>query len=207
MRFRVPEGFLRRRQISRKKFERGHHPPIQPTLRNIANRINNKCSSFFYTHPKLEHFQNETSVHRKQNHHISDERVSIYRDFFFGCFSLGNWGCEEERRKKRHPKGLSPFWIAASRAAFASSCCWSSFMDAMASSLLLPSFPRSPLLPLMRTADLVDNRQPRGGYGPHNQPQWESLFSSTNRAVIKFSSKKPKGGGFILEGLTIPWNI
>ncbi len=113
--------------------------------------------------------------------------------FFFCCFFLGNWGCEEERRKKRHPKALSPFWIAASRAAFASSCCWSSFMDAMASSLLLPSFPRSPLLPLVRTTDLVDNRQPRGGYGPHNQPQWESLFSSTNRTVIKFSSKEPRG--------------
>jgi hypothetical protein len=60
-------------------------------------------------------------------------------------------------------------------------------------SLRLPSFPRSPILPLVRTTHLVDNRRSRGGYGPHNQPQWESLFSSTNRAVIKFSSKKPRG--------------
>jgi hypothetical protein len=212
MRFRVPEGFLRRRQISRKKFERGHHPPIQPTLRNIANRINNRCPSFFYTDPKSEHFQNETSVHRKQNHHISNERVSICRDFFFVIFSLGNWGCEEGRRKKRNPKALSPFWIAASRAAFASSCCWSSFMDAMASSLLLPSFPRSPLLSLVRTTDLVDNRQPRGGYGPHNQPQWEPLFSSTSRAVIKFSSKKPRGAESFhqitrLDEIIVPWSM
>lgn len=104
MRFRVPKGFLRRRQISRKKFERCHHPPIQPTLRNIANRINNRCPSFFYTHPKSEHFQNETSVHRKQNHHISDERVSICRDLFFCCFFLGNWGVwgrEKEEEKSQ----------------------------------------------------------------------------------------------------------
>jgi hypothetical protein len=71
--------------------------------------------------------------------------VSICRGFFCCCFFLGNLGCEEERRKKRHPKALSPFWIAPSRAAFASSCCWSSFMDAMASSLLLPSFCPVPL--------------------------------------------------------------
>jgi len=109
MRFRVPEGFLRRRQISRKKFERGHHPPIQPNLMNIANRINNRCPSFFYTDPKSEHFQNESSVHRKQNHHISDERVSICGDFFFVVFSSETGGCEEERRKKRNPNALSPF--------------------------------------------------------------------------------------------------
>jgi len=63
---------------------------------------NNKCPSFFYTHPKSEHFQNETSVHRKQNHH---KWASV--EIFFFVVSSSETGGVRKREGRRHIPKLS----------------------------------------------------------------------------------------------------